>query len=200
MANRRTLEPSVRPILQRQRCRACGSDLLDHLAPGERAWECGACGLAGGHDLVRVRWLQAARQLPERPDRERWKTAINALRRAQMLLLMLRWALDRQRGEDPRALGVRLSVLVWSSMCLRDAARLLGGWLYVSNDERWDLWEFEASLDHDLQVLTGEAASVFASNATYLEALVERHLASIQMLVERSEHLDGPPKPLPVRG
>jgi hypothetical protein len=148
---------------------------------------------------VRVRWLQLAQQLPDRPDHERWKTAINALRRSQMLLLMLRWALDRQRGEDPRAFGVRLSVLVWSSVCLREAARMLGGWLYVSNDERWDLWEFEASLDHDLQVLTGEAASVFASNATYLEALVERHLASIQMLVERSEHLGGPPKPLPVR-
>jgi hypothetical protein len=189
----------VRPILNRQRCRACGSDLLDHLAPGERAWECGACGLAGGHDLVRVRWLQAAELLPEQTDIERWKTAINALRRAQMLLLMLRWALDRQRIEDPRVLGVRLSVLVWSSTCLRDAARMLGGWLYVSADERWDLWEFEASLDHDLRVLTGEAASVFASNATYLEAIVERHLASIQMLVERSEHLDGPPKPLPVR-
>jgi hypothetical protein len=189
----------VRPILNRQRCRACGSDLLDHLAPGERAWECGACGLAGGHDLVRVRWLQAAELLPEQTDIERWKTAINALRRAQMLLLMLRWALDRQRIEDPRVLGVRLSVLVWSSTCLRDAARMLGGWLYVSADERWDLWEFEASLDHDLRVLTGEAASVFASNATYLEAIVERHLASIQMLVERSEHLDAPPKPLPVR-
>jgi hypothetical protein len=189
----------VRPILNRQRCRACGSDLLDHLAPGERAWECGACGLAGGHDLVRVRWLQAAELLPEQTDIERWKTAINALRRAQMLLLMLRWALDRQRIEDPRVLGVRLSVLVWSSTCLRDAARMLGGWLYVSADERWDLWEFEASLDHDLRVLTGEAASVFASNATYLEAIVERHLASIQMLVERSEHLDAPPKPLPAR-
>jgi hypothetical protein len=148
---------------------------------------------------VRVRWQQAAQHLPECPDHERWKTAINGLRRAQMLLLMLRWALDRQRGEDPRAFAVRLSVLVWSSVCLRDAARMLGGWLYVSSDERWDLWEFEACLDHDLQVLTGEAASVFASNATYLEALVERHLASIQMLVERSEHLGGPPKPLPVR-
>jgi hypothetical protein len=189
----------VRPILHRQRCRACGSDLLDHLAPGERAWECGACGLAGGQDLVRVRWQQAAQSLPERSDHERWKTAINALRRAQMLLLMLRWALDRQRGEDPRVFGVRLSVLVWSSTCLRDAARILGGWLYVSAEERWDLWEFEACLDHDLRVLTGEAASVFASNATYLEAIVERHLASVQMLVERSEHLDGPPRPLPIR-
>jgi hypothetical protein len=148
---------------------------------------------------VRVRWLQAAQSLPDRSDHERWKTGINALRRAQMLLLMLRWALDRQRGEDSRLLGVRLSVLVWSSTCLRDAARILGGWLYVSVDERWDLWEFEACLDHDLRVLTGEAASVFASNATYLEAIVERHLASVQMLVERSEHLDAPPKPLPAR-
>ncbi|PRP93831.1 hypothetical protein ENSA5_42340 [Enhygromyxa salina] len=187
----------MRPVLQRQRCRACGSDLLDHLAAGEQAWECGACGLAGGRDLVRVRWLQARDQLPEAREPERWKTALNSLRRAQMLLLMLRWALDRQRGVDPRAFGVRLSVLVWSSRCLRDAAIQLGGWLYVSPDERWDLWEFEACLDHDLRVLTGEAASVFASNETYLEALVERHLASVQMLVERSEHLDRPPKPLP---
>jgi hypothetical protein len=148
---------------------------------------------------VRVRWQQASASLPEAPDIERWKTALNSLRRAQMLLLMLRWALDRQRGEESQVFGVRLSVLVWSSKCLRDAARQLGGWLYVSNDERWDLWEFEACLDHDLRVLTGEAASVFASHATYLEALVERHLASVQMLVERSEHLDGPPKPLPRR-
>lgn len=189
----------MRPVLQRHRCRACGSDLLDHLAPGERAWECGGCGLGGGRDLVRVRWQQASASLPEAPDIERWKTALNSLRRAQMLLLMLRWALDRQRGEESQVFGVRLSVLVWSSKCLRDAARQLGGWLYVSNDERWDLWEFEACLDHDLRVLTGEAASVFASHATYLEALVERHLASVQMLVERSEHLDGPPKPLPRR-
>jgi hypothetical protein len=189
----------MRPVLQRQRCRACGSDLLDHLAPGERAWECGACGLAGGRDLVRVRWESAFMQLPDAPEPERWKTALNSLRRAQMLLLMLRWALDRQRGPESQMSSVRTSVLVWSSKCLRDAARQLGGWLYVSHDERWDLWEFEACLDHDLRVLTGEAASVFASNATYLEALVERHLASVQMLVERTEHLDAPPKPLPKR-
>jgi hypothetical protein len=189
--------PGIRT--QRQHCRACGSDLLDHLAPGERAWECGACGLAGGHDLVRVRWQQTTALLPERPQHERWRTALNALRRAQMLLLMLRWALDRQRGEDSRVFDVRLSVLVWSSKCLRDAARMVGGWLYVSSDERWDLWEFEACLDHDLLVLTGEAASVFVSHETYLEAIVERHLASIQMLVERSEHLESPPRPLPVR-
>jgi hypothetical protein len=189
----------VRPVLQRHRCRACGSDLLDLLAQGERAWECGACGLAGGSDLVRVRWHQAQDELPDKPEAERWRTALNSLRRAQMLLLMLRWALDRQRSEDPRVFSVRLSVLVWSSKCLREAARVLGGWLYVSTDERWDLWEFEACLDHDLRVLTGEAASVFASHATYLEALVERHLASIQMLVERSEHLDMPPRPLPRR-
>ncbi|PRQ07384.1 hypothetical protein [Enhygromyxa salina] len=189
----------MRPVLQRHRCRACGSDLLDHLAPGERAWECGACGLAGGNDLVRVRWQTADAQLPDAPEIERWKTALNSLRRAQMLLLMLRWALDRQRGDESQVSGVRLSVLVWSSKCLRDAAAQLGGWLYVSNDERWDLWEFEACLDHDLRVLTGEAASVFASQATYLEALVERHLASVQMLVERSEHLETPPKPLPKR-
>jgi hypothetical protein len=182
-----------------QRCRACGSDMLAQLAPGERAWECGACGLAGGHDLVRVRWQQTQDRLPDRPEHERWRTALNALRRAQMLLLMLRWALDRQRSEDPRVFDVRLSVLVWSSQCLRDAARMLGGWLYVSADERWDLWEFEACLDHDLLVLTGEAASVFVSHDTYLEAIVERHLASIQMLVERSEHLELPPRPLPVR-
>jgi hypothetical protein len=189
----------VRPIFQRDRCRACGSDLLDHLAPGERAWECGTCGLAGGRDLVRVRWQQTREQLPEMSEHERWKSALNALRRAQMLLLMLRWALDRQRGDDPRVFGVRLSVLVWSSKALGDAARLLGGWLYVSADERWDLWEFEACLDQDLRVLTGEAVSVFASNATYVEALVERHLASVQMLVERSEHLEAPPRALPCR-
>lgn len=187
----------MRPVLQRHRCRACGSELLDHLASGERAWECGSCGLAGGRDLVRVRWQQSLETLPDKPEIDRWKTGINSLRRAQMLLLMLRWALDRQRSEDPGVFGVRLSVLVWTSKCLRDAARILGGWLYVSVDERWDLWEFEACLDHDLRVLTGEAASVFASHATYLEALVERHLASIQMLVERSEHLDAPPRPLP---
>ncbi|MFO7565097.1 MAG: hypothetical protein R6X02_20795 [Enhygromyxa sp.] len=186
------------PILQRHRCRACGSELLEMLAPGERAWECGGCGLAGGPDLVRVRWQQSTAEKPEGDERERWKTALNSLRRAQMLLLMLRWACDRSR-DDPRVFGMRLSVLVWSSKCLRDAARLLGGWLYVSPDERWDLWEFEACLDQDLRVLTGEAASVFASHATYLEALVERHLASVQMLVERSEHLDGPPLPLPCR-
>ena len=69
----------------------------------------------------------------------------------------------------------------------------------MSIDERWDLWEFEACLDQDLRVLTGEAASVFSSHSTYLEALVERHLASVQMLVERSEHLDAPPRPLPAR-
>ncbi|KIG13363.1 hypothetical protein DB30_08130 [Enhygromyxa salina] len=189
----------MRPVLQRHRCRACGSDLLDHLAAGERAWECGACGLAGGQDLVRVRWQAAYGQLPDTPEIERWKTALNSLRRAQMLLLMLRWALDRQRGDESKVSSVRLSVLVWSSKCLRDAAEQLGGWLYVSHDERWDLWEFEACLDHDLRVLTGEAASVFASQATYLEALVERHLASVQMLVERSEHLETPPKPLPKR-
>ena len=151
------------------------------------AWECGSCGLAGGPELVRVRWQHTARELPDAPEAERWKTAINALRRAQMLLLMLRWTLDRHPSDDARVFGVRLTVLVWSSKCLRDAARQLGGWLYVSDDERWDLWEFEASLDHDLRVLTGEAASVFASHANYLEALVERHLASVQMLVERSE-------------
>lgn len=163
------------------------------LAPGERAWECGACGLAGGRDLVRVRWQQARERMPDAPPLVRWKTALNALRRAQMLLLMLRWALDRHSGAVAPTYSVRLSVLVWSSTCLRDAATQLGGWLYVSSDERWDLWEFEACLDHDLRVLTGEAASVFASHASYLEALVERHLASVQMLVERSEHLDGPP-------
>ncbi len=168
------------------------------LEPGERAWECCACGLAGGRDLVRVRWQQALAEIPEADELERWKSALNSLRRAQMLLLMLRWACDRTR-EDSRVFSIRLSILVWSSKCLRDAARLLGGWLYVSHDERWDLWEFEACLDHDLRVLTGEAASVFASHATYLEALVERHLASVQMLVERSEHLDAPPRPLPVR-
>lgn len=188
----------VSQVLQRQRCRACGSELLELLAPGERAWECGGCGLAGGRDLVRVRWQRTPSELPEGPQLERWKSALNSLRRAQMLLLMLRWACDRAR-DDGRVFGVRLSVLVWSSTCLRDAARLLGGWLYVSADERWDLWEFEACLDQDLRVLTGEAASVFASHTTYLEALVERHLASVQMLVERSEHLDAPPRPLPVR-
>ena len=146
---------------------------------------------------MRVRWQRVAAAVPVASDPERWKTALNSLRRAQMLLLMLRWALERHRSDDPRVFGVRLSVLVWSSKCLRDAARQLGGWLYVSVDERWDLWEFEACLDHDLRVLTGEAASVFASHATYLEALVERHLASVQMLVERSEHLDAPPRPLP---
>jgi hypothetical protein len=188
----------VRPVLQRHRCRACGSELLEALAPGERAWECVACGLAGGRDLVRVRWQRALAEIPDAPALERWKTAINSLRRAQMLLLMLRWVCDRSR-EDPRVFGVRLSILVWSSKCLRDAARQLGGWLYVSVDERWDLWEFEACLDLDLRVLTGEAASVFASRETYLEALVERQLAAVQMLVERSEHLDGPPRPLPER-
>ena len=146
---------------------------------------------------MRVRWQRVATAIPIASDPERWRTALNSLRRAQMLLLMLRWALERHRSDDPRVFGVRLSVLVWSSKCLRDAARQLGGWLYVSVDERWDLWEFEACLDHDLRVLTGEAASVFASHATYLEALVERHLASVQMLVERSEHLDAPPRPLP---
>ena len=166
------------------------------LAPGERAWECSGCGLAGGRDLVRVRWEQARAQRPSSAAIVRWKTALNSLRRAQMLLLMLRWALDRHSGAVGPTFSVRLSVLVWSSKCLRDAARQLGGWLYVSADERWDLWEFEACLDHDLRVLTGEAASVFASHSTYLEALVERHLASVQMLVERSEHLDTPPKPL----
>ena len=49
------------------------------------------------------------------------------------------------------------------------------------------------------QLRVSAAASVFASHTTYLEALVERHLASVQMLVERSEHLDAPPRPLPVR-
>lgn len=186
----------MRPVLQRHRCRACSSDLLEFLAPGERAWECGACGLAGGRDLVRVRWQQAAQLRPTQPEIVRWKTAINSLRRAQMLLLMLRWACDRTRDE-PSVHSIRLSILVWSSKCLRDAGQGLGGWLYVSHDERWDLWEFEAALDHDLRVLTGEAASVFASNETYIEALVERHLASVQMLVERSEHLDGPPRSLP---
>lgn len=168
------------------------------LAQGERAWECGSCGLAGGRDLVRVRWQRTLAELPDGTQQERWKSGINSLRRAQMLLLMLRWACDRQR-EESRVFGVRLSVLVWSSACLRDAARLLGGWLYVSAEERWDLWEFEACLDQDLRVLTGEAASVFASHTTYIEALVERHLASVQMLVERSEHLDAPPRPLPTR-
>ncbi|EDM79031.1 hypothetical protein PPSIR1_10525 [Plesiocystis pacifica SIR-1] len=178
------------------------------MSPGGEAWECGACGLAGGRELVRVRWdqlraggfagLRAAVLDSDTVATElvRWRTAINALRRAQMLLLMLRWALDGERGEEPRVFSVRLSVLVWSSKCLREAAIELGGWLYVSPDERWDLFEFEACLDHDLRVLTGEAASVFASNATYLEALVERHLASVQMLVERSEHLARPPRPL----
>jgi hypothetical protein len=189
----------VSAVLQRQRCRACGSELLETLAPGERAWECGSCGLGGGRDLVRVRWQRTFAELPEGTQLERWKSALNSLRRAQMLLLMLRWACDRVR-DDSRVFGVRLSVLVWSSVCLRDAARLLGGWLYVSIDERWDLWEFEACLDQDLRVLTGEAASVFSSHGTYLEALVERHLASVQMLVERSEHLDAPPRPLPSRG
>lgn len=188
----------MRPILQRHRCRACSSDLLELLAPGERAWECVACGLAGGRDLARIRWQRTRDELPEGTDLERWKTAINSLRRAQMLLLMLRWACDRC-NEDGRVFGVRLSILVWSSKCVREAARQIGGWLYVSTDERWDLWEFEACLDHDLRVVTGEAASVFASNATYVEALVERHLSSVQMLVERSEHLDGPPRPLPGR-
>lgn len=188
----------MRPVLQRHRCRACSSELLEFLAPGERAWECVACGLAGGRDLVRLRWLRTPAELPEAPDRERWKTALNSLRRAQMLLLMLRWACDRTL-DDPRVFSVRLSILVWSSKCIRDAARQLGGWLYVAKDERWDLWEFEACLDQDLRVLTGEAASVFASNASYLEALVERHLSSVQMLVERSEHLDAPPRPLPRR-
>lgn len=184
----------MRPIRQRYRCRACGSELLDILAHGERAWECGGCGLAGGRDLVRVRWAQAQARLPPAPALVRWKTALNSLRRAQMLLLMLRWALDRHEGEVPvPTTSVRLSVLVWSSKCLREAARQLGGWLYVSHDERWDLFEFEACLDHDLRVLTGEAASVFASHDSYLEALVERHLASVQMLVERSEHLVAPP-------
>ncbi|GEM_PF-2946535 len=193
----------MRP-LQRQRCRACGSDLLDHLATGHEGWECGQCGLGGGRDLVRVRWHQsrtsadeAALEIASMSEQERWKTAINAMRRAQMLLLMLRWALDGRRGEDSPLLSMRLSVLVWSSKCMREAAELVGGWLYVSPDERWDLFEFEACLDNDLRVITGEAASVFASHATYLEALVERHLASVQMLVERSEHLDGPPVPLP---
>lgn len=190
----------MRPVFQSHRCRACGSELLDWLASGQRAWECGNCGLGGGRDLVRVRWQQARAQLAEladAPEELRWKTAVNALRRAQMLLLMLRWALDGQRSDDNRVFNVRLSLLVWSSKSIRDAAHQLGGWLYVSPDERWDLFEFEASLDHDLRVLTGEAASVFASHATYIEALVERHLASVQMLVERSEHLDGPPLPLP---
>lgn len=198
----------MRIIPKRKRCRACGSDLLEFLSPGGEAWECGACGLAGGRELVRVRWDQLrsggfAGLRAEVLDSDtvatemvRWRTAINALRRAQMLLLMLRWALDGERGEEPRVFSVRLSVLVWSSKCLREAAIELGGWLYVSPDERWDLFEFEACLDHDLRVLTGEAASVFASNATYLEALVERHLASVQMLVERSEHLARPPRPL----
>jgi hypothetical protein len=157
-----------------------------------------ACGLAGGRDLVRLRWQRTPHELPDAPEAVRWKTALNSLRRAQMLLLMLRWACDRNQ-DDHRVFSVRLSILVWSSKCLRDAARQLGGWLYVAADERWDLWEFEACLDQDLRVLTGEAASVFASNATYLEALVERHLSSVQMLVERSEHLDGPPRPLPCR-
>jgi hypothetical protein len=155
-----------------------------------------------------VRWQRQRQELAElsqASDAERWKTALNALRRAQMLLLMLRWALDRHEAhheahhgeDDPRSSSIRVSVLVWSSTCLRTAARELGGWLYVSADERWDLWEFEACLDHDLRVLTGEAASVFASHATYLEAIVERHLASVQMLVERSEHLTHPPRRLP---
>ena len=178
----------MRPLPQRQRCRACGSELLDSLIPGMQAWECGQCGLAGGRDLVRARWEQIRAQSEHATMSERRKTALNALRRAQMLLLMLRWALDGQRPDDTRVFSVRLSVLVWSSRCVGEAAALLGGWLYVSTEERWDLFEFEACLDHDLRVLTGEAASVFASHATYLEALVERHLASVQMLVERSEN------------
>ncbi len=173
--------------------------MLEHLAEGLQAWECRQCGLAGGRDLVGVRWQEVSTGIPNAPPPTRWKTALNALRRAQMLLLMLRWGLQGERSEDTRVFNVRLSVLVWSSKCMRDAAQQLGGWLYVSHDERWDLWEFEACLDHDLRVLTGEAASVFASHATYLEALVERHLASLQMLVERSEHLEESPVPLPTR-
>lgn len=185
--------------ITRQRCRACGSDLLEHLAEGLQAWQCQRCGLAGGRDLVGVRWQEVSLGLPDAPPIERWKTAINHLRRAQMLLLMLRWALQHERGDDTRVFNIRVSILVWSSRSIRDAARELGGWLYMSDDERWDLWEFEACLDNDLRVLTGEAASVFASHATYLEALVERHLASVQMLVERSEHLQRSPVRLPDR-
>jgi hypothetical protein len=186
----------VRPLLQRNRCRACGSELLDLLAPGEQAWECGACGLAGGRDLVAVRRRQWAEDPPIEDPQVRWHSALNSLRRAQMLLLMLRWGCDRYR-DDPRVFGIRLSILVWSSKCVREAAWLLGGWFDISTDERWDLWELEAVLDSDLRVLTGEAASVFASHETYLEALVERHLASLQMLVDRSEHLREPPRGLP---
>jgi ribosomal protein S27AE len=185
--------------ITRQCCRACGSDLLAHLVEGLQAWQCQRCGLAGGRDLVGVRWQEVSAGIPDAPQVERWKTAINALRRAQMLLLMLRWALQTERSDDTRVFNIRVSVLVWSSKCIRDAASQLGGWLYVSEDERWDLWEFEACLDNDLRVLTGEAASVFASPATYLEALVERHLASVQMLVERSEHLVVSPIELPGR-
>ncbi len=173
--------------------------MLEHLAEGLQAWQCQRCGLAGGRDLVGLRWQEVSRHLPDGSPIERWKTALNALRRAQMLLLMLRWALQHERSDDTRVFNIRVSILVWSSRSIRDAARVLGGWLYVSPDERWDLWEFEASLDNDLRVLTGEAASVFASHSTYLEALVERHLASVQMLVERSEHLDAPPVRLPER-
>src|SRR5690606_21363078 len=106
--------PSVRPVLQRHRCRACGSDLLDMLASGEQAWECGACGLAGGRDLVAVRWRRWAEEPPMDDQHVRWRSAINSLRRAQMLLLMLRWGCDRYR-DDPRVFGIRLSILVWSS-------------------------------------------------------------------------------------
>lgn len=173
--------------------------MLEHLAEGLQAWQCQRCGLAGGRDLVGVRWQEVSRNIPDAAPIERWKTALNALRRAQMLLLMLRWALQHERGDDTRVFNIRVSILVWSSRSIRDAAHVLGGWLYVSSDERWDLWEFEACLDNDLRVLTGEAASVFASHSTYLEALVERHLASVQMLVERSEHLDAPPVRLPER-
>ncbi len=193
-----TLEVAVQRIT-RQGCRACGSDMLEHLAEGRQAWQCQRCGLAGGRDLVAVRWQECLAGIPETPQVERWKTALNSLRRAQMLLLMLRWALQTERSDDTRVFNIRVSVLVWSSKCVRDAARQLGGWLYVSDDERWDLWEFEACLDNDLRVLTGEAASVFGSHSTYLEALVERHLASVQMLVERSEHLSVSPIRLPNR-
>ncbi len=173
--------------------------MLAHLAEGLQAWQCQRCGLAGGRDLVGVRWQEVSASIPAATQVERWKTALNALRRGQMLLLMLRWALQAERSEDPRVFGIRVSVLVWSSKCIRDAATQLGGWLYVSHEERWDLWEFEACLDNDLRVLTGEAASVFASHSTYVEALVERHLASVQMLVERSEHLEDSPIRLPER-
>ncbi|NVB41918.1 hypothetical protein G6O69_29070 [Pseudenhygromyxa sp. WMMC2535] len=193
----------MRPLL-RQRCRACGSEVLEGLFSGMQAWECRNCGLGGGRELAAARWRQLEEQASasqvdavtmsaeakRAADAMRWKTALNALRRAQMLLLMLRWGLDLQADDDPRIGHVRLSVLVWSSKCLREAGRLVGGWLYVSADERWDLFEFEASLDRDLRVLTGEVTNVFASNASFLEALVERHLSSMQLLVDRSEHLD----------